>query len=203
MIIDERGKVGIGIPAPGSRLDVLESYKTTNMLDENVAIFARNDRPDINTGHIKAIMGRAVGESHVNTQHAYGVFGRAFNWAGNGRTAYAYGVYGYADGTEAGDNAGNENYNYGIYGYATGDSIPKGTVTNIGVYGTADDGDTNWAGYFTGANTYIGGLVVDSNGFLKPISSADASAPNNSIYYSTTQSKLVYKDSGGTVNNLY
>lgn len=38
---------------------------------------------------------------------------------------------------------------------------------------------------------------------IEPASMADASAPNNSIYYSTTANKLVYKDSGGTVNNLY
>jgi len=38
---------------------------------------------------------------------------------------------------------------------------------------------------------------------IQPASLADASASNNTIYYSTTASKLVYKDSGGTVNNLY
>lgn len=32
---------------------------------------------------------------------------------------------------------------------------------------------------------------------------SDASATNNCIYYSTTQSKLCYKDPGGTVNPLY
>jgi hypothetical protein len=31
----------------------------------------------------------------------------------------------------------------------------------------------------------------------------DSAAPNDSIYYSTTASKLVYKDPGGTVNPLY
>jgi hypothetical protein len=45
-------------------------------------------------------------------------------------------------------------------------------------------------------------LTVSSLPFL-PASIADSSAPNNSVYYSTTQSKLVYKDSGGTVNTLY
>jgi hypothetical protein len=44
---------------------------------------------------------------------------------------------------------------------------------------------------------------IDTNGFFKPVSSDDASAPNDSIYYSTTQSKLVYKDSGGTVHDLH
>jgi hypothetical protein len=49
----------------------------------------------------------------------------------------------------------------------------------------------------------LGTEIIDANAFFRPKSSADASAPNNSIYYSTTASKLVYKDSGGTVNNLY
>jgi len=46
-------------------------------------------------------------------------------------------------------------------------------------------------------------MHINDDGSVKPASIADASAPNDSIYYSTTQSKLVYKDSGGTVNNLY
>lgn len=39
--------------------------------------------------------------------------------------------------------------------------------------------------------------------FFMPVTSTDAAAPNNSIYYSTDASKLVYKDSGGVVNALY
>jgi hypothetical protein len=37
----------------------------------------------------------------------------------------------------------------------------------------------------------------------KPVHLADADAENDSIYYSTDAGKLVYKDSGGTVNDLY
>jgi hypothetical protein len=40
-------------------------------------------------------------------------------------------------------------------------------------------------------------------GLYIPVTSADAAAPNNSIYYSSDASKLVYKDPGGTVRNLY
>jgi len=42
-----------------------------------------------------------------------------------------------------------------------------------------------------------------NNKAFTPASLADANAPNNSIYYSTTASKLVYKNSAGVVNNLY
>lgn len=42
-----------------------------------------------------------------------------------------------------------------------------------------------------------------SEGYFLPISSADADAPINSIFYSTDATTLVYKDSGGVVHNLY
>lgn len=40
-------------------------------------------------------------------------------------------------------------------------------------------------------------------GYFTPVSSADADAPNNSIYYSTDSSKLVYKDNLSVVHDLY
>jgi len=49
----------------------------------------------------------------------------------------------------------------------------------------------------------VGGLVVDKTGYLYPISSADADAPNNTIYFSSTGSKLSYKDVAGVVHALY
>lgn len=45
--------------------------------------------------------------------------------------------------------------------------------------------------------------AFDLKGAWQPPSLDDGSANNNSVYYSTTQSRLVYKDSGGTINNLY
>ena len=49
--------------------------------------------------------------------------------------------------------------------------------------------------------------IPDVNGvnLLKqtPVSYTNAAAPNNCIFYSTTLSKLAYKDPGGTVNALY
>jgi hypothetical protein len=47
------------------------------------------------------------------------------------------------------------------------------------------------------------GMTIDGGGFINPRSSVDGNAPNNSVYYSETQSKLVYKDPGGSVNDLY
>lgn len=42
-----------------------------------------------------------------------------------------------------------------------------------------------------------------ANGTFKPVSLANTAAENDSIYFSTDANKLVYKDSSGTVNNLY
>lgn len=38
---------------------------------------------------------------------------------------------------------------------------------------------------------------------FQPQHLANAAAPNDSVYFSTDANKLVYKDSGGIVNNLY
>jgi hypothetical protein len=47
------------------------------------------------------------------------------------------------------------------------------------------------------------GMLIRGDGSIQPVELTDAGAVNNSIYYSTTQSALVYKDSGGSVNTLY
>lgn len=44
---------------------------------------------------------------------------------------------------------------------------------------------------------------IDALGAFHPPTLADSAAQNNSIYYSSTANKLVYKDSSGVVNNLY
>lgn len=46
-------------------------------------------------------------------------------------------------------------------------------------------------------------FMVRGNGTIKPVQMTDSSAPNDSIYYSTTAAKLVYKDSAGVVRSLY
>ena len=46
-------------------------------------------------------------------------------------------------------------------------------------------------------------MAILAGGGIRPASMADSSAPNNSFYYSTTASKLAFKDAGGVVNALY
>lgn len=45
--------------------------------------------------------------------------------------------------------------------------------------------------------------VIRSNGGIGVVSMADSAAANSTLYYSTDAAKLVWKDAGGTVNNLY
>lgn len=80
-----------------------------------------------------------------------------------------------------------------------------GTATNAIVIGyqTAGKGsNTTTIGNDDTTECHLYGHVIPTGAF-KPASLADSAAPSNAIYYSTTQNKLVYKDSGGAVNNLY
>ena len=44
---------------------------------------------------------------------------------------------------------------------------------------------------------------VKKDGSIQPASLSDSAATNNSMYYSTTQNKMCYKDSSGTVHTMY
>ena len=44
---------------------------------------------------------------------------------------------------------------------------------------------------------------VGRDGAFSPVSMTDAEAINGTLYFSTTASKLVYKDSSGAVHDLY
>lgn len=48
----------------------------------------------------------------------------------------------------------------------------------------------------------VNGYIYANDGF-KPSQATDAGGTSDRIYFSTTDSKLVYKDSGGTVHDLY
>jgi len=84
----------------------------------------------------------------------------------------------------------------------------------LNIYGTFTDASNYRRAFISstvgGAFTLgVEGLGTGASGntltlaSYSPASMADASAANDTIYYSTTASRLVYKDSAGTVNNLY
>lgn len=89
---------------------------------------------------------------------------------------------------------------FGTSTYTLGTSDSNSIV--IGANATGNGSNTTTIGHTTITDCYIRGHLHPS-GAVRPASIADALAPTNAIYYSTTAGKLVYKDSGGTVNNLY
>ena len=92
---------------------------------------------------------------------------------------------------------------------AGGGNIELNPGTGVGVNGNVIV-SINYAKY--GAD-FSGTIVTDPQGMtdvtsvniLKqtPVSYTNAAAPNNTIFYSTTDSKLSYKDPAGVVHNLY
>jgi hypothetical protein len=66
---------------------------------------------------------------------------------------------------------------------------------------TIAEGDTTNAQKIEENFRHLEGKLNDEA--IAVASLADADAPNSTLYYSTTASKLVYKDSGGTVRQLW
>ncbi|KKN79348.1 hypothetical protein LCGC14_0341300 [marine sediment metagenome] len=52
-------------------------------------------------------------------------------------------------------------------------------------------------------STSLTDFEIRGDGTIRPVEMTDASAPNNSLYFSTTQNKLAYKDNGGAVHVLW
>lgn len=113
-----------------------------------------------------------------------------FNLAGNkGCTVWGCGILGISDQFY---DPGNYTNNRTVVGDPAGNRVevhPGGFKSNTAIYFI----DT--ASGSTMANIGLGGIT--------PRSMADSAAGNGTIYYSTTASKLVFKDSGGVVNSLY
>ena len=51
--------------------------------------------------------------------------------------------------------------------------------------------------------TFYNNMSIRQDGTITPVSMANASAPNNSIFYSTGSNTLCYKDAAGNVHSLY
>lgn len=81
------------------------------------------------------------------------------------------------------------------------DSLDNNSIV-IGAYAVGEGANTTVIGTSSTTHTKLFGRLIPT-GEVEPASLADASAANNSIYFSTTANKLVYKDSSGVVNNLY
>jgi len=133
-------------------------------------------------------------------QNTYGLKATTYGDTGGSITSTSYGGYFSGSGADT---------NWGVYSYLGNNFLGAdnaktyfGTQKDASIYYDSADLIINTDDVGTGS-AKINGLEITKDGFIKPVTSADAAAPNNSIYYSSTQSKLVYKDSGGGVNNLY
>lgn len=92
----------------------------------------------------------------------------------------------------------------GIYYTINNSGAQSGTAA--GIYSRATETNLNGMAHnlIDLGTVGLGGLFsVTNKGAIKVATIADADAPNSSLYYSSTASKLVWKDSGGVVNNLY
>jgi hypothetical protein len=119
-------------------------------------------------------------------------------------TAGATAVYATGGNIKANINKLSANAIEGINPANTGTGM-YGNGGQFGVYGI---GGTRGGVFEGGVDSFDGYLVngftaIDGSGFARPVNSTDSSAPNNSLYYSTTQNRLVYKTSAGVVIPLY
>lgn len=101
--------------------------------------------------------------------------------------------------------AGSANYRpLGIYYTINNSGAQTGTATGIYTRATETNLNSMIHNLIDLGTAGLGSLFsVTNKGAIKVATIADADAPNSSLYYSSTASKLVWKDSGGVVNNLY
>lgn len=100
-----------------------------------------------------------------------------------------------------------------FYNNDGGDLETAMSIFDGSVFISADDlstGESSSLEFLPGLVRFISSTsaIFDSpvsifTGGIQPASYTSAAAPNNCIFYSTTLSKLCYKDPGGTVNPLY
>lgn len=95
------------------------------------------------------------------------------------------------------EGPGTENMAFSISGHS-GITITDSTAAQIGITYGDDYSATIAANDRSVPDVFTVNLLKQT-----PVSYANGDAPNNCIFYSTTNSKLAYKDPGGTVNNLY
>jgi hypothetical protein len=141
------GNVGIGTATPTYPLHVVGTTSASNIL-------AYFDYSGAATGIIKGV------SSFVNSSGTGDAKGITGNAAANGASNNAFGGEFLAQGGGSGFKIGVDAYanssggsgpNYGIRGFANGTT----TGQNYGVYGSASNGATNWAGYFANGNVYV------------------------------------------------
>lgn len=123
------GQVGIGSTPVSAKLDVSSSNTT-------IGIHAATSAPS-------GVQNRGLqADASGSTAQNIGVYGTGFIDGSNG----AIGVYGEAIGNGISDA-------FGLYGVTNNFTATTGKT--YGVYASAENGSTNWAGYFNSGNVHI------------------------------------------------
>ncbi|UCE39168.1 MAG: hypothetical protein JSW00_08115 [Thermoplasmata archaeon] len=158
--IDTYGNVGIGTIGPSAGLDVQKDITASGGEANGVNLeqtLSASNAGDILTGlNIEPTFSGPVGPFryglYVEVHNANGIYSKS-SWSGQ----YGVGVMGEGDysGVHGFSRPTGDRTYYGVKGECY--SLPPyyNSGTNIGVYGYADGGNTNWAGYFDSGNVYI------------------------------------------------
>ncbi len=129
------------------------------------------------------------------------IFSNSSNWSVTSGTAYDIDFQNITFGAAA----GSANYRKLNLAYTINNSGAQ-TGTATGIYSRATETALNGMlhNLIDLGTTALGSLFsVNNVGAIKVATIADGSAPNSSLYFSSTASKLVWKDAAGVVNNLY
>jgi len=192
------------------------TYQGYNILGSSTGIASTNSmfgsqilgNSTAGTNSENCIMGVSVGFNATSMNGCVAVGRSAVNQSGIVHTDCIYigktvgqGLSGAQTNTLLIGNSSSSYFMYGDMGnnYLTLHDTVRDAALRI--KGNNSDGSTDSLKIVTSGGAFA--MKIRDNGTIQPASLADSAAPNDSIYYSTTAAKLVYKDSGGTVNNLY
>jgi len=151
-------------------------------------------------GSTTSTAGRGLLFSGVSGQS---IFQFNFVASTNGETSGTYGGINLT--TAVGVASGTPNFRPLNIAYTINNSGAN-TGTATGIYSRATETALNGMlhNLIDLGTTALGSLFSVTNvGAIKVATIADGSAPKSSLYFSSTASRLVWKDAGGTVNNLY
>jgi hypothetical protein len=129
------------------------------------------------------------------------IFSNSASWTATSGTAYDIDFQNITFGAAS----GNANYRKLNLAYTINNTgAQTGTATGIFLRSTETNLNGMLHNFIDLGTIALGSLFsVANNGAIRVATIADSNAPISSLYFSSTANKLVWKDAGGVVNNLY